>query len=139
MSLLFRAACPSRWAKRLSEGLAPPGRRVWMNRASRPAWTRSQISSDRRSSGSYIERLLEHARRSRSLPADGDLNYRSSLPRRSSQQPDSRPSNRMDPTKSIVDQDPFVWMAEVNGMLVDIPEMPREVQVIACEKGTIPY
>jgi hypothetical protein len=48
----------------------------------------------------------------------------------------------MDPTwmlKSIVDQNPLVWMAEVNGMLVDIHEMPREVQVIAYEKGMIPY
>ena len=41
--------------------------------------------------------------------------------------------------KSIVAQDPLVWMAEVNGMLVDIREMPREVQVIAFEKGMIPY
>ena len=28
---------------------------------------------------------------------------------------------------------------EVNGTLVDIREMPREVQVIAFEKGMIPY
>jgi len=51
-------------------------------------------------------------------------------------------TNRMDPTwmlKSIVGQNPFVWMAEVNGMLVDIREMPREVQVIAYEKGMILY
>ena len=41
--------------------------------------------------------------------------------------------------KSFVDQNPLVWMAEVNGMLVDIREMPREVQVIAYEKGMIPY
>ena len=31
-----------------------------------------------------------------------------------------------------------MWMAEVNGMLVDIREMPRQVQVIAFEKGMIP-
>ena len=30
-------------------------------------------------------------------------------------------------------------MAEVNGLLVDVREMPREVQVIAYEKGMIPY
>jgi hypothetical protein len=30
-------------------------------------------------------------------------------------------------------------MAEVNGMLVDLRHMPREVQVIAYEKGLIPY
>jgi Domain of unknown function (DUF6398) len=55
---------------------------------------------------------------------------------------DALHTNRMDPTwmlKSIVAQDPLVWMAEVNGMLVDIREMPREVQVIAFEKGMIPY
>jgi hypothetical protein len=51
-------------------------------------------------------------------------------------------TNRMDPTwmlKSIVDRNPFVWMAEVNGLLVDIRNMPREVQVNAYEKGMIPY
>jgi hypothetical protein len=35
--------------------------------------------------------------------------------------------------------DPLVWMAEVNGILVDLREMPREVQVIAYEMGLIPY
>jgi hypothetical protein len=38
-----------------------------------------------------------------------------------------------------VDQNPLVWMAEVNGLLVDIRAMPREVQVIAYEKGLMPY
>jgi len=55
---------------------------------------------------------------------------------------DALHTNRMDPTwmlKSIVDQNPLVWMAEVDGMLVDIRTMPREVQVIAYEKGMIPY
>lgn len=55
---------------------------------------------------------------------------------------DALQPNRMDPTwmlKGFVDKNPFVWMAEVNGMLVDLREMPREVQVIAHEKGMIPY
>jgi hypothetical protein len=55
---------------------------------------------------------------------------------------DALHTNRMDPTwmlKSIVDQSPLVWMAEINGVLVDIRVMPREVQVIAYEKGMIPY
>ncbi len=30
-------------------------------------------------------------------------------------------------------------MAEVNGFLVDLRNMPREVQEIAFEKGLIPY
>ena len=40
---------------------------------------------------------------------------------------------------SLLDQTPLVWMAEVNGMLVDLREMPREVQEIAFQKGMIPY
>jgi len=30
-------------------------------------------------------------------------------------------------------------MVEVTGMLVDMRDMPREVQVIAYEKGMVPY
>ena len=55
---------------------------------------------------------------------------------------DALRTNRMDPTwmlRSFVDRNPLVWMAEVNGMLVDLRHMPREVQVIAYEKGLIPY
>jgi hypothetical protein len=40
---------------------------------------------------------------------------------------------------SMMDKNPLVWMAEVNGYLVDLRDMPREVQEIAFEKGTIPY
>jgi hypothetical protein len=40
---------------------------------------------------------------------------------------------------SLIEQNPLVWMAEVNGMLVDLRHMPREVQEIAFEKGMIPY
>ena len=55
---------------------------------------------------------------------------------------DALHTNRMDPTwmlQSFVDQNPLVWMAEVNGLLVDLRDMPREVQQIAYEKGMIPY
>ncbi|MCK8783399.1 DUF6398 domain-containing protein [Roseomonas sp. NAR14] len=51
-------------------------------------------------------------------------------------------TGRMDPTwmrRDLVDRNPLVWMAEVNGMLVDLRAMPREVQRIAHEKGMIPY
>jgi hypothetical protein len=41
--------------------------------------------------------------------------------------------------QSFVDRNPLVWMAEINGMLVDLRDMPRAVQVIAYEKGLIPY
>ena len=40
---------------------------------------------------------------------------------------------------SLVDANPLVWMAEVNGLLVDLRDMPREVQEIAFHKGMIPY
>jgi Domain of unknown function (DUF6398) len=40
---------------------------------------------------------------------------------------------------SLRDQNPMVWMAEVNGLLVDLRRMPREVQEIAYAKGMIPY
>jgi Domain of unknown function (DUF6398) len=55
---------------------------------------------------------------------------------------DALHTNRMDPAwmlQSFVDQNPLVWMAEVNGLLVDLRHMPREVQQIAYEKGMIPY
>ena len=55
---------------------------------------------------------------------------------------DALHTHRMDPTwmlQSFVDRNPLVWMAKVNGMLVDLRDMPRELQVIAYEKGMIPY
>ena len=38
----------------------------------------------------------------------------------------------------MLDKNPLVWMAEVNGYLVDLRTMPREVQEIAFAKGLIP-
>ena len=55
---------------------------------------------------------------------------------------DALHAHRMDPAwmlPSLVDQNPLVWMAKVNGALVDLRDMPRELQVIAYEKGMIPY
>lgn len=55
---------------------------------------------------------------------------------------DALHTHRMDPTwmrRSFVDRNPLIWMAEVNGLPVDLRDMPREVQVIAYEKGMIPY
>jgi hypothetical protein len=49
---------------------------------------------------------------------------------------------QMDPNwclPSLVDENPLVWMLQVNGLMVDVRYMPREVQVIAYEKGLIPY
>ena len=42
-------------------------------------------------------------------------------------------------TPSLVETHPLVWMADVNGVPVDLRTMPREVQEIAFEKGMIPY
>ena len=50
--------------------------------------------------------------------------------------------SRLDPEwalPAVLDQNPLVWMAEVNGLLVDLRNMPREVQQIAFDKGMIPY
>ena len=50
--------------------------------------------------------------------------------------------NRMDPKwmlQSRAARNPLIWMAQVNGLLVDLRDMPREVQEIAYEKGMIPY
>ena len=41
--------------------------------------------------------------------------------------------------RSLVEKNPLVWMAEVNGLLIDLRDMPREVQEIAFEDGLIPY
>ena len=40
---------------------------------------------------------------------------------------------------SLVGSNPLLWMAEVNGLLVDLRTMPREVQEVAFAKGIIPY
>jgi hypothetical protein len=41
--------------------------------------------------------------------------------------------------RSLAEKNPLVWMAEVNGLLVDLRNMPREVQEIAVEDLLIPY
>lgn len=40
---------------------------------------------------------------------------------------------------SLVDENPLVWMLSVNGFIVDVRYAPLEVQIIAYEKGLIPY
>jgi hypothetical protein len=40
---------------------------------------------------------------------------------------------------SLIDQNPMVWMLQVDGLMVDVRQMPREVQEIAFQKGLIPY
>jgi hypothetical protein len=43
------------------------------------------------------------------------------------------------PLPSRLEKNPPIWMVEVNGLLVDLRDMSREVQEIAFEKGMIPY
>ncbi len=40
---------------------------------------------------------------------------------------------------SRLGDNPMVWMLEVNGMMMDVRDAPREVQEIAFNKGLIPY
>jgi hypothetical protein len=40
---------------------------------------------------------------------------------------------------SRLDSNPMVWMLQVNGMIVDVRALPREVQVESFERGMIPY
>ena len=40
---------------------------------------------------------------------------------------------------SRMEDNPMVWMLEVNGFMMDIRTCPREVQEIAFQKGLIPY
>ena len=50
--------------------------------------------------------------------------------------------HQLDPQWSLpshIDENPLVWMLEVNGFLMDIRHAPREAQEIAFEKGLIPY
>lgn len=49
---------------------------------------------------------------------------------------------QLDPNWSLpgrLQSNPMVWMLSVNGMIVDVRSMPREVQEIAFKKGFIPY
>jgi hypothetical protein len=38
-----------------------------------------------------------------------------------------------------MEENPLIWMIQVNGMIVDVRHMPLEVQEIAYAKGYIPY
>lgn len=40
---------------------------------------------------------------------------------------------------SLVDENPLVWMLEVDGFVVDVRDMPRELQEVAYRKKLIPY
>jgi hypothetical protein len=40
---------------------------------------------------------------------------------------------------SRLDENPMVWMLQINGFMMDVRQAPREVQVIAFRKGLIPY
>jgi hypothetical protein len=50
--------------------------------------------------------------------------------------------HQLDPNWSLpsrLDDNPMVWMLQVNGFMMDVRHAPREVQEIAFNKGLIPY
>ncbi len=50
--------------------------------------------------------------------------------------------HRMDPAwmrADLIDRNPLVWLVELDGLVVDLRDMPREVQVMAHEQGLIPF
>jgi hypothetical protein len=50
--------------------------------------------------------------------------------------------HQLDPQWSLpsnIDDNPLVWMLEVNGLIVDVRHAPRELQEFAFERGLIPY
>jgi len=50
--------------------------------------------------------------------------------------------HQLDPNWTLpsrLDDNPMVWMLEVNGFMMDVRHAPREVQEIAFKKGLIPY
>ena len=50
--------------------------------------------------------------------------------------------HQLDPNWSLpsrLDDNPMVWMLQVNGFIMDVRDAPREVQEMAFHKGLIPY
>jgi hypothetical protein len=50
--------------------------------------------------------------------------------------------HQLDPNWSLpsrLENNPLVWMLQVNGLMMDVRHAPREVQEIAFQKGLIPY
>lgn len=55
---------------------------------------------------------------------------------------DALSMGQMDPNwclPSKLEDNPMAWMIMVNGLIVDVRGMPREIQEIAYQKGLIPY
>ena len=50
--------------------------------------------------------------------------------------------HQLDPNWSLpsrLEENPLVWMLNVNGFMIDIRSAPREAQEVAFKKGFIPY
>ncbi len=41
--------------------------------------------------------------------------------------------------RSLAEQSPMTWMVSLNGFMVDVRRLPREIQAAAFAKGLIPY
>ena len=51
---------------------------------------------------------------------------------------DTLRTHRLDPRWSLqrlLDSNPLVWMAEINGIIIDLRQMPREIQEIAFQRA----
>ncbi len=49
---------------------------------------------------------------------------------------------RLDPEWTLpsrMDDNPLIWMLDLNGFIIDVRDAPREIQELAFEKGLIPY
>jgi len=40
---------------------------------------------------------------------------------------------------SMLDDNPLAWMITLNGFVMDVRTLPREIQEVAYQKGLIPY
>ncbi|MDQ2713748.1 MAG: DUF6398 domain-containing protein [Chloroflexota bacterium] len=77
----------------------------------------------------------------RQIASSFDLSV-STMQARSKQIRDLFDMYQMDPKwtlPSMIDQNPLVWMIQVNGLIIDAHHAPREIQEEAFYKGLIPY
>jgi hypothetical protein len=40
---------------------------------------------------------------------------------------------------SLMAENPMIWMIQIDGMIVDVRDMPKEIQEDAFSRGLIPY
>lgn len=90
--------------------------------------------------------FLFDASQSPHVPASQIVNYfslsSSTMQAKSRQIRDLLGMYQLDPEWTLpskVDQNPLIWMLEVNGFIMDVRHAPREIQEEAFRRGLIPY